>query len=112
VHHDYNLTNILFEDGIVRGVVDWDDAGRGCRALDVTTLLFEWHRLRIGGSDVPLGGGERLVGRIVDIATEQGLRSTVTYGAVARLALTSRRGDRAEFAVWRGVVGAIVHRLA
>jgi Ser/Thr protein kinase RdoA (MazF antagonist) len=111
VHHDFSLTNILFEDGVVRGIVDWDDAGRGCRALDVTTLLFEWHRLRIGGSDVPLDGGECLAGRIVDIAGVQGLSSMVSYGAVARLALTSQRGEQAEYAVWSSVVAAILDSL-
>ena len=61
VHQHFNLTNVLVNDDVVCGVVDWDDAGRGCRALDVTTLLSEWHRLGIGGSDVPVGGGERLL---------------------------------------------------
>jgi hypothetical protein len=112
VHHDFNLTNILFQDGVVRTVVDWDDAGRGCRAVDATTLLFEWHRLRADGSDVHRGDDKRLVNRILDIASESGLRSTVTYGAVARLALSSRRGDEAKFAVWRSVVATILDGFA
>ena len=112
VHHDFNLSNVLVEQGAVRGVVDWDDAGRGCRALDLTTLLFEWHRLHQAGAAVAPDGRERLADRIVDLAGERGLRSTVTYGAIARLALTSRRGELSELAAWRRVTRALLDGLA
>ena len=112
VHHDFNRSNVLVEQGAVRGVVDWDDAGRGCRALDLTTLLFEWHRLHQADAAVAPDGRERLTDRIVDLAGERGLRSTVTYGAIARLALTSRRGDISELAAWRRVTHALLDGLA
>ena len=104
VHHDFNLSNILIDHGDVAGVVDWEAAGRGSRALDFATLLFEWHRLlQIGGTVAP-EGGVRLVERIVSVAGDSGLRLVITYGAIARLALTSRRGQFAEFSVWQRAI--------
>jgi Ser/Thr protein kinase RdoA (MazF antagonist) len=87
VHHDFNLSNILVHNGAVSGIVDWQDAGRGSRALDLATLLFEWHRLQEIGSEVAQGGNVRLVEQILKSAGETGLRLVVTYGAIARLAL-------------------------
>lgn len=50
VHGDLNLTNVLAEHGVITGVVDWDDLGVGCRAVDLAGLLFDWQRLRLAGS--------------------------------------------------------------
>ena len=42
VHHDFNLSNVLVDGSNVQGVVDWDDAGRGCRAQDLATQSRYW----------------------------------------------------------------------
>ncbi|MEV6967690.1 phosphotransferase [Hamadaea sp. NPDC051192] len=41
VHLDFHPGNTLFGDGTLTGVVDWDGAGRGDRALDLVTLRFD-----------------------------------------------------------------------
>jgi aminoglycoside phosphotransferase (APT) family kinase protein len=70
---------------VISGVVDWDHLGVGSRALDLTSLLFDWQRLRLADEDsVTADGGARLVRRVVEIAGGPGLRCTVTYGAIAR----------------------------
>jgi len=66
-----------------------------------------------GGSDLLTGaagsgGGERLVRLIVEIAGEYGLRGTIAYAAVARLALSAQRGERDQLATWRQVSAALV----
>ncbi|WP_433065774.1 phosphotransferase [Dactylosporangium sp. CS-033363] len=41
VHFDFHPGNVLVSPtGALTGVVDWDGAGRGTRALDVVTMLF------------------------------------------------------------------------
>ena len=40
VHGDLALENVLLDNGQVSGIVDWDAAGRGDRALDVAKLLY------------------------------------------------------------------------
>jgi aminoglycoside phosphotransferase (APT) family kinase protein len=101
VHHDFSLSNILMDGSVVTGVLDWEAAGRGSRALDLTTLLFEWHRLFQDGMEVAPDGNTRLARHILDLTGESGVRSLVTYGALARLALTRRRGELSEFAGWQ-----------
>jgi len=94
VHGDLNLTNVLAEYGVISGVVDWDDLGVGCRAVDLAGLLFEWYRLRLAGQEaLAPDGAKRLVRRIVEIAGDQGLRCVVGYGAVARLGLAAQRNQ-------------------
>jgi Ser/Thr protein kinase RdoA (MazF antagonist) len=111
VHHDFNLSNVLVEGATVRGVVDWDDAGHGCRAQDLATLLFEWHRLAELGASVSPDGPRRLADRIVELAGERGLRLVVTYRAIALLALTSRRSENEALSVWCRVIPALLARL-
>jgi aminoglycoside phosphotransferase (APT) family kinase protein len=43
VHCDYQPTNILADQGLITGVVDWDGAARGDRRLDLVTLRFGLH---------------------------------------------------------------------
>jgi hypothetical protein len=94
VRGDLNLSSVLAHNGVITGVVDWDHVGVGSRALDLTSLLFDWQRLRLGDeTGVAADGGERLVRRIVEIAGELGLRCMVIYGAIARLALSAQRGE-------------------
>lgn len=101
VHHDFNLSNILMHNGAVTGVVDSHDAGRGSRVLDFATLLFESDRLREAGGKVARGGSVRLVEQILTAEGDAGMRLVVTYGAIARLALTIQRGQFAERAAGR-----------
>jgi hypothetical protein len=44
VHMDFHPGNLLEQDGVITGVVDWDGAGRGDRRLDLVTLRFGVHR--------------------------------------------------------------------
>ena len=111
VHHDFNLSDILMHHGAVTGVVDWQDAGRGSRALDLATLLFEWHRVRDAGGEVAPEGSVRLVEQILNVAGDTGLRLVVTYGAIARLALTSRRGQAHELAIWQRAIADLLDGL-
>lgn len=112
VHGDLNLSNVLARGGVVTGIVDWDHVGVGSRALDLTSLLFDWQRLRLAyDTGLATDGGERLVRRIVEIAGEPGLRCTITYGAIARLALSARRGESDQLEIWARVTDAIIDRI-
>jgi Ser/Thr protein kinase RdoA (MazF antagonist) len=114
VHGDLNLGNVLVHNGGLTGIVDWDHLGVGSRALDLTSLLFEWQRLRLADETaVTADGGRRLTGRIVEIAGEPGLRCTIGYAAIARLALSRARGqDHQQVETWRRVIEAILDSLA
>ena len=112
VHHNLNLSNVLARDGAITGVVDWDDAGTGCRAVDLASVLFHWHRLRLrGAAAVDPAGGERLAARITAIAGEAGLRCVISYAAVARLGLSALRGEQSQVRIWDQVAGAVLESL-
>jgi aminoglycoside phosphotransferase (APT) family kinase protein len=97
---------------VITGIVDWDHVGVGSRALDLTSLLFDWQRLQLAHeSALAPDGGERLVRRIVRVAGEPGLRCTVAYGAIARLALSLQRGERSQIETWRRVTDALLVEL-
>lgn len=109
VHGDLNLTNVLCHEGTITGVVDWDDVGVGSRAADLTSLLFDWHRLRLVQESVTSQDiGDRLVRRIIELVGVRGLSCTVTYGAIARIALSAQRGEQEAISIWRQVSEAIV----
>jgi hypothetical protein len=113
VHHDLNLSNILVRAGAITGVVDWDDAGAGSRATDLACLLFEWHRLRLDrDAQAAPGGGDTIAGRIAAIAGDAGLRCTITYAAIATLALTARRGDARALDMWHQVTDDVLDSYA
>jgi aminoglycoside phosphotransferase (APT) family kinase protein len=40
-HNDLNLSNILTDGALITGVVDWDEFGLGCRALDLVALALD-----------------------------------------------------------------------
>jgi aminoglycoside phosphotransferase (APT) family kinase protein len=111
VHGDLNLTNVLAAGGAITGVVDWDALGHGSRASDLAGPFFDWHRLRLSGGRVAPGGDARLVGRIVELAGDDGLRCALAYGAVARLALCAERGERGDVDMWRRVIEEILDSL-
>jgi len=109
VHGDFGVGNLLVQEGTVSGIVDWDHLGIGSRALDLTSLLFDWQRLRLAhSSSVTDEGGRRLTARIVEIAGDHGLRSTVCYAAIARLALSRQRGEPDQVETWRRVTESIL----
>jgi len=112
LYGDLNLSNALASEGEITGVVDWDHLGLGSRALDLTSLLFDWQRLRLASEHAVVSdGGERLVRRIVAIAGEDGLRCTVAYAAIARLALSAQRGEHDQLETWRQVSDSILELL-
>jgi hypothetical protein len=112
VHGDLNLTNVLASDGMITGVVDWDDVGVGCRATDLAGLLLDWHRLRPADAQgLAPDGSERLVRRIVEIASDQGLRCVVTYGVVARLGLAAQRREPDALRTWRQITEVVLDSL-
>jgi len=112
VHGGLNTSNVLVNDGVVSGIVDWDDVGSGSRALDLTGLLFDWHRRVIAsrGEQAP-DGNSQLVRRIVRLAGRNGLRCTVTYYAIARLGLAAQRAEYDKLQAGRKVVDAILDSL-
>jgi aminoglycoside phosphotransferase (APT) family kinase protein len=112
VHGDLNLSNVLAEGGTITGVVDWDAIGYGSRASDLAGLLFDWHRLRLGGGTVATVGDRRIVSRIATVVGDEGLRCAIGYGAVARLGLTAQRAEHADLGTWRRVTDEILDRLA
>jgi aminoglycoside phosphotransferase (APT) family kinase protein len=95
VHGHLDLGNVLVRDGTVTGIVDWDHVGVGSRALDYTSLLFEWHHRRNRNpDDAAADGGEQLVARILGLVGDTGFRILVCYQAIAKLAFCLRRGER------------------
>jgi Ser/Thr protein kinase RdoA (MazF antagonist) len=113
VHEDLSLANVLVDGGVISGVVDWDAAGIGSRAIDLAALLFDWHRLRLAGDHgLARDGGERLLRRTIEVAGDEGLRCTVAYNAVARLGLTAQRGEHDDLETWRRVTDEILDSLA
>jgi hypothetical protein len=112
VHHDLGLGNVLARDGKITGIVDWDDAGTGCRAVDLASVLFDWHRLRLRGTGAAdPGGGDRLTERITAIGGEAGLRCVISYAAIARLGLSALRGDQPQVRMWDQVTRAVLDSL-
>ena len=113
VHHDFSVGNVLTDRGAITGVVDWDDMGLGSRALDLTSLLFDWHRLALDPEpSLASGEGDRLIRLIVQIAGWNGLRCTVAYGAIARLALAAWRGESSDVEIWTRATEALLESAA
>jgi aminoglycoside phosphotransferase (APT) family kinase protein len=87
VHGDLNLSNVLARDGVITGIIDWDHVGVGSRALDLTSLLFDWQRLQLAHESAPApAGGERL------FAGSSGSRAS--RACAARSPTSRRRGSR------------------
>jgi len=87
--------------------------GLGSRALDLTSLLFDWYRLALARSPQrEHADGERLVHRIVQIAELEGLRCTLTCGAIARLALTARRAESGDVQIWTRTTDALLDSIS
>jgi aminoglycoside phosphotransferase (APT) family kinase protein len=112
VHGDLNLSNVLAMDGTITGVVDWDALGYGSRASDLAGPLFDWHRLRLTGKRVATAGDVRIVSRIVELSGDEGLRCSIGYAALGRLAVTAKRGQHGDLAMWRRVTDEILDSLA
>lgn len=83
-HNDLNLSNILSDGERITGVVDWDEFGLGCRAIDLVTLAFDCERNREREMS------DHLLARGAEIAGSRGLRCLVSYRAIALLADNAR----------------------
>lgn len=104
-HNDLNLSNVLMVGATITGVVDWDEFGLNSRAADLATLLTECARL---GADAEL---DRLLGRIVELAGENGLRCLVAYRMLGHLAAAARRHEREDIHGTAAVAGVLLERL-
>jgi aminoglycoside phosphotransferase (APT) family kinase protein len=83
-HNDLNLSNILTDGALITGVVDWDEFGLGCRALDLVALALDLRaRRRSRRGRPPAGPGSPGAG-------DCGLRCLVSYRAIALLAHFTR----------------------
>lgn len=78
VHGDFHPGNFLFEGDAISGVVDWDGAGHGSRAIDLAQLLCDLYDS--GDDDGP--AGEVLVASIVQCEGVGGLLTVVAAEAV------------------------------
>jgi Ser/Thr protein kinase RdoA (MazF antagonist) len=110
VHGHISLRNVLARDGVITGIVDWDHVGVGTRALDFTGLLFNWQRLRVTyPTAATADGGQRLRGRILELAGDSGFRSLVCYMGIANLALSFRHREHEALKANRRAIEAILN---
>jgi hypothetical protein len=105
VNNDLNLSNILTDGRNVTGVVDWDEFGLGCRALDLVTPAFDC--VRLGN----YAAADQLMERAGLIAAPDGLRCLVSYQALGGLAYWTRENDPAASAGEATVITAVLDRL-
>lgn len=87
-------------------MVDWDEFGLGSRALDLMALALDCAR---AGDHAASG---RLLARAVSATGRDGLRSLVSYRALALLAYHSRAGGPDAVATWVGVISETLGRLS
>jgi aminoglycoside phosphotransferase (APT) family kinase protein len=107
-NNDLNLSNILSDGTTITGVVDWDEFGLGCRALDLVVLAFDCER----GSDH--AGADRLLAQAARVAGGDGLRCLVGYRTIASLAHSFRERESYGDSLAAGectAVSAILDRL-
>jgi aminoglycoside phosphotransferase (APT) family kinase protein len=79
-HNDLNLSNVLTEEAVITGVVDWDEFGLGSRALDLVALAIDCERRG------DRAAADRLLARAAQVAGDEGLRCLLSYRAIAGLA--------------------------
>jgi Ser/Thr protein kinase RdoA (MazF antagonist) len=77
VHGDLNVSNVLARDGEITGVVDLDHLGLGSRAVDLTSLLFDWQ---------PGGGSQAKVRRCPTAASASSAASWISPARTACVA--------------------------
>ena len=108
-HGDLNISNVLVEGSTITGVVDWDEFGLNSRAADLASILFDWRRVYLSdATGASKQGADELLGRIVSIAGEPGVRCAVSFAAVTRLATAHRHGQRDALEVWAMVADRIL----
>jgi aminoglycoside phosphotransferase (APT) family kinase protein len=92
-HNDLNLSNILADGGRVTGVVDWDEAGFGCRAGDLVGLAFDCEFVaRRDPHSHRRDVTTALVSRAHAIAGADAVAVLTAYSALGRLATGVDRG--------------------
>jgi hypothetical protein len=109
VHHDFSLGNVLTSSNTTTGVVDWDHAGSGSRAVDIACLLFDCQRFCLLRPEAVQGGcAEPLMTAIVALVGTAGLRCVLTYAAIDCIAEAARRGAFDEVRTWELVTGRLL----
>jgi aminoglycoside phosphotransferase (APT) family kinase protein len=76
VHGDFHADHVIVHEGRVAGVIDFEAAGCGTRAIDLAVMLG-WDHDRIDPA-----GRARLLGRIEEIAGRPGLAICLAYQVV------------------------------
>jgi hypothetical protein len=110
-HNDLNLTNVLSDGTAITGVVDWDEFALNSRAADLTALAFDCERLAAGGSPASAVAVGRLLGRVLEIAGEDGLRCLVSYRAIGHVSACARRREQEGLEESIGAAGRVLDRL-
>ncbi|HVB65636.1 MAG TPA: aminoglycoside phosphotransferase family protein [Nitrolancea sp.] len=103
VHFDFNLSNILVEDGQISGVVDWDAPCAGDRSFDLATLLFyadDGPELRA-----------TLAQHVLDRSSREALQLYLAHMIVRQLDWSIRHHERAVVEHWLGVSQLIAREL-
>lgn len=109
VHGDLALGNVLVVGEQVTGVVDWDAAGCGDRALDLSKLLFYSYE------NWPMYENRSLQDvlreRIADISGPDALVVYLAYNTLAQLDWSIRHHNRVAVAGWVAKASAILEDL-
>jgi aminoglycoside phosphotransferase (APT) family kinase protein len=83
-HNDLNCSNVLAEGGAITGVVDWDEFSLNSRAVDLAAVAFDCERLGLDAE------ADEVLGRIAEIAGEEGRRCVLSYRAISSVAAFAR----------------------
>jgi aminoglycoside phosphotransferase (APT) family kinase protein len=95
-HFDFQPSNMLADDGLLTGIVDWDGAGRGDRRLDLVTLRFGVHAAEV---DVDEGVIQRL-DRLLDAMPPNVLRPAWAHMSLRQVDWAIRHFTAAEVDHW------------
>lgn len=109
VHGDLALGNVLVVGQQVTGIVDWDAAGCGDRALDLSKLLFYSYE-NLPTYDRPVR--DVLRKRIADISGPDALVVYLAYNVLAQLDWSIHHHSRVAVAGWVAKASAILEELA
>ncbi|MFJ3439546.1 phosphotransferase [Streptomyces cyaneofuscatus] len=94
VHQDFHPGNMLADERVVTGVVDWDGASRGDRRFDLVTLRFGLHGM------VPGPGVTERLDAILDSVPEEVLRPAWAHMSLRMVDWAIRHFSPAEVERW------------
>ena len=109
VHGDLALGNVLVVGRQVTGLVDWDAAGCGDRALDLSKLLFYSYENLPTYENRPVQ--DVLRERIADISGPDALVVYLVYNILAQLDWSIHHHSRVAVAGWVAKASAILEEL-